>query len=123
MCEPRCAQRPPTDNGLSASQRNSVGRGESHPATIRAGGLERGGGEEGDEGEGMERARGEKRQEERESKRPGESGVTVFITAPDPLHRSGPSRAGPFNWEVNLRGDENDKKKKVISVSCHCRGT
>lgn len=58
--------------------------------------------------------------------RAAESEVTVFIIAADPLHRSGLSRAGPFNWEVNLRnraGDENDKKKKGIPVSRHCRGT
>lgn len=70
-------------------------------------GRDGGGGEEGEE---MERAR----RKEAGRERPGESEVTVFITAPDPLHRSGLSRAGPFNWEVNLRnqaGDENDKKK------------
>ncbi len=58
--------------------------------------------------------RNKKKEKIRGRERPGESEVTVFIIAPDPLHRSGLSRAGPFNWEVNLRnqaGDENDKKK------------
>ncbi len=66
----------------------------------------------------------EKRKEIRGRARPGESEVTVFIIAPDPLHRSGLSRAVPFNWEVNLRNQASDETiKKGISVSCHCRGT
>lgn len=36
-------------------------------------------------------------------KRPEESEVTDSIKAPDPLHRSGLSRAAPFKWEANLR--------------------
>lgn len=55
--------------------------------------------------------------------RPAESEVAVFVTAPDPLHRAGLSRAGPFNCQLNLKNqaaDENDKKG--IPVSCHRRG-
>lgn len=36
----------------------------------------------------------EEREEKRRSERPGESEVTVFITAPDPLHCSGRAEPG-----------------------------
>lgn len=58
-------------------------------------------------------------------KRPAESEVTDSIKAPDPLHRTGLSRAAPFNWEVNLRIGRLMKtiKKGGIPLSCHCGGT
>lgn len=48
-------------------------------------------------------------------KRPAESEVTDSIKAPDPLHRSGLSRAAAFQLGgkfKNQAADENDKKKR-----------